>query len=116
HQAQEMTYSELDSASDALACALMNLGLKKGDRVAIVIPNVAAFAIAYYGVLKAGGVVAATNPTYPPDKMQFQINDCEAEFVITITLFYSLIKKIQSGTKVKHVIVSNVKEFLTPLA
>jgi long-chain acyl-CoA synthetase len=116
HQSREMTYGELDSTSDALACALMNLGLKKGDRVAIVIPNVGAFAIAYYGVLKAGGVVAATNPTYPPDKMQFQINDCEAEFVITITLFYSLVKQIQSGTKVKHVIVSNVKEFLTPLA
>jgi long-chain acyl-CoA synthetase len=116
HQAREMTYRELDSASDALACALVNRGLKKGDRVAIVIPNVPAFAVAYYGALKAGGVVAATNPTYPPDKMQFQINDCEAEFVITITLFYRLVKQIQPGTRVKHVIVGNVKEYLTPLA
>jgi long-chain acyl-CoA synthetase len=116
HQARQVTYHELDEASDAMACALMNLGLKKGDRVAIVIPNVVAFAIAYFGALKAGGIVAATNPTYPPDKMQFQINDCEAEIVITITLFYKLIKQIQPGTHVRHVIVSNVKEFLPPLA
>ena len=56
--------------SDALGAALVDLGLKKGDRVAIVMPNVAAFIIAYFGILKAGGVVAATNPTYPAEKMR----------------------------------------------
>lgn len=116
HQAQRLTYRELDEASDALACALIDKGLKKGDRVALVMPNVAAFPIAYYGILKAGGVVAATNPTYPAEKMQFQINDCEAEFVITLTLFYGLIKQVQPKTHVRQVIVCNVKEYLTPLA
>jgi long-chain acyl-CoA synthetase len=63
-------------------------------------------------VLKAGGVVAATNPTYPPDKMQFQINDCDAPIVITMSLFYNTIKQVQPKTKVKKVIVTNVKEYL----
>ncbi|MCA0452850.1 MAG: long-chain fatty acid--CoA ligase [Chloroflexi bacterium] len=107
-----ISYRELDQYSDALAAGLVDMGLKKGDRVALVMPNIAAFVISYYGVLKAGGVVAATNPTYPPDKMQFQINDCDANIVITMSLFYNTIKQVQPKTKVKTVIVTNVKEYL----
>ncbi|MEL6309783.1 MAG: long-chain fatty acid--CoA ligase [Chloroflexota bacterium] len=106
------TYSELHQASDALAAALVDLGLKKGDRVAIVMPNSVAFAVSFFAVLKAGGVVAATNPTYPEKKMAYQIDDCDAEIVITLTMFYDLVKKIQPETKVKHVIASNIKEYL----
>jgi long-chain acyl-CoA synthetase len=115
-QAVTLSYSELDTLSDALAAALVNMGLKKGERVAIIMPNIAAFVISYYGILKAGGVVAATNPTYPPDKMQFQINDCDANIVITMSLFYNMLKQIQPKTKVKTVIVTNVKEYLPPVA
>ncbi|MFQ3565464.1 MAG: long-chain fatty acid--CoA ligase [Aggregatilineales bacterium] len=114
--ASTMTYQELERSSDALAAGLVKLGLKKGDRVAIVMPNTAAFVISYYGILKAGGVVAATNPTYPAEKMQFQINDCDAEIVITLSLFYNIIKEIRPRTKVKSIIVANVKEYLPPLA
>lgn len=111
-----VSYQELDQYSDALAAGLIDLGLKKGDRVALVMPNIAAFVISYYGVLKAGGVVAATNPTYPADKMQFQINDCDAPIVITMSLFYNTIKQIQPKTKVKTIIVTNVKEYLPSAA
>lgn len=114
--ASTMTYAELDKASDALAVALINQGLQKGDRVALVMPNVAGFVIAYYAILKAGGVVAATNPTYPAEKMQFQINDCDAKIAITLSLFYNLIKSVQARTKVQTVIVTNVKEYLPPAA
>lgn len=116
HAPAVMTYGELDAQSDALACALIGLGLKKGDTVALVMPNVAQFAVSYYGVLKAGGVVAATNPTYPADKMAFQINDCDAKIVITLTLFYAMIKEIQPKTQLKTVIATNVKEALSPPA
>src|SRR5574341_1849234 len=88
----EFTYGQLDRASSALAAGLAALGLKKGDRVAIILPNVVAFAIAFYGVLKAGGVVAAVNPTYPPPRMAHQIADCGAELVITLSLFYKTVK------------------------
>ena len=113
---KDTTYAELDRASDALAAALVDMGLKKGDRVAIVMPNVAAFAISFYGILKAGGVVAATNPTYPPDKMAHQILDSDAEFVICLSLFYDMLKSVQPQTKLKTVIVTNVKEYLPGLA
>ncbi len=115
-QASTMTYAELDRLSGSLAAGLIDMGLKPGDRVAMVMPNIAAFIITYYAILKAGGVVAATNPTYPPDKMAFQINDCDAEIVITMSLFYRMIKDIQPKTKVKKVIVTNVKEYLPPVA
>ena len=91
-QASTITYAELDKLSDTLASGLVDMGLKKGDRVAIIMPNIAAFVISYYAILKAGGVVAAANPTYPPDKMQFQINDCDAEIVLTMSLFYNAFK------------------------
>lgn len=113
---KEVTYAELDRASDALAAALVDLGLKKGDRAAIVMPNSVAFVISFYAILKAGGVVAAANPTYPAKKMAEQINDCDAEFVLTMTLFYPLVKQIQPQTKVKTVIAANIKEYLPPLA
>lgn len=116
HRHQSLSYHELDTLSDAIAAALINFGLKKGDRVAIVMPNIASFVIAYYGILKAGGVVVATNPTYPPLKMQHQIDDCDAEIVVTISLFYPTIKAIQPRTKVKRVVVANVKDHLPGLA
>jgi long-chain acyl-CoA synthetase len=115
-QTSRMSYLELDQLSDALAVGLIEMGLKKGDRVAIVMPNCVAFAISYFGVLKAGGIVAATNPTYPPDKMAHQLNDCDAEFVIALTLFYNLLKQVQPQTKVKHVILANIKEYFPPIA
>ncbi|MCY3834021.1 MAG: long-chain fatty acid--CoA ligase [Chloroflexi bacterium] len=113
---RSITYEELDKASDALAAALVDLGLKKSDRVAIVMPNSVAFVISFYGILKAGGVVAATNPTYPAERLAHQINDCDAEVVLTLTLFYDLVKQVQAQTKVNTVIVANIKEYLPPLA
>lgn len=103
-----MSYQELDQYSDALAAGLV----EKPTELRWCMPNIAAFVISYYGVLKAGGVVAATNPTYPADKMQFQVNDCDAPIVITMSLFYNTVKQIQAKTKVKKVIVTNVKEYL----
>ena len=111
-----MTYEELDRASDALAAALVDMGLKKSDRVAIVMPNSVAFVISFYAILKAGGVVAATNPTYPAEKMAQQINDSDAEFALTMTLFYDLVKQVQPRTRVKTVVVANIKEYLPAIA
>ena len=113
---RSITYEELDRASDALAAALLDLGLKKSDRVAIVMPNSVAFVISFFGILKAGGVVAATNPTYPADKMAHQIDDCDAEFVLCMSLFYDLVKRVRPNTKLKTIIVANIKEYLPGIA
>lgn len=114
--AREMTYAELDRQSDALAAALQTLGVKRGDRVALVLPNVAAFVISFYAVLKAGGVVAAMNPTFPGEKLQWYLDDCDAKVVIALSLYYDTVKSVQARTKIETVIVTNVKEYLPPVA
>ncbi len=115
-QANTTSYREVNELSDTLAAGLVAMGLKKGDRVALVMPNTVAFVVSFYAILKAGGVVAATNPTYPKDKMAHQLNDSDATFVLCLTLFYNMIKKIQPQTKVKTVIVANIKEYLSSTA
>lgn len=114
--ANEISYKTLNEYADALAAALVALGLQKGDRVVIVMPNCVQFAITFFAILKAGGVVAATNPTYPPDKMKHQINDSGAKVAITLSLFYNTITSIQPDTPIQHIIVTNIKEYLPGLA
>ena len=108
----KLTYAELERASEALAAALVDMGLQKGERVALIMPNSVAYVVSFFAVLKAGGVVSATNPTYPDGKMQFQINDCDARFAICLTMFYDQVNRIRKDTKLEHVIVSNIKEYL----
>lgn len=116
HQKHVISYRELDEASDAFASALIGIGVQKGQHVALLMPNISAFVIAYYGILKAGAVVVTVNPSYPAPKIQYQVNDSDAVVLITITALYNTFKSVQAATRVKHVIVSNVKEFLAPLA
>jgi long-chain acyl-CoA synthetase len=111
-----LNYQDLHDLSDTLAAALVDMGLKKGERVAIILPNCAQFVISYFAILKAGGVVVATNPTFPPKKMAEQIKDSGATVAITLSLFYGGLKQVQPQTEVKHVIVTNIKEYLPGLA
>jgi long-chain acyl-CoA synthetase len=80
--------------------------------VALILPNCAQFVLAFYATLKAGGVVVAVNPTFPPVKMAEQLVDSGATFAITLTLFYENLKKIQAQTKVQQVIATGIKEYL----
>lgn len=111
-QESSLTYSDLDTLSDSLAVGLVNMGIQKGDTVAIVMPNIAQFVIAFYAILKAGGIVAANNPTYPPDKLASQIKDSGAKIAIVMSLFYEDLKSVQAHTDVEKIIVTNVKEYL----
>lgn len=111
-----LSYQQVDAYSDALATALVEMGIQKGDRVAIVMPNIAQFVIAFYAILKAGGVVAATNPTFPPSKLAYQLNDCGAKIAIVMSLFYNTVKSTQNQTQLEKIVVTNVKEYLPPLA
>jgi long-chain acyl-CoA synthetase len=111
-----LTFAQIESLSDALASGLVEMGLKKGDRVAIIMPNSVAFVISFFAILKAGGVVAACNPTYPDEKLEYQLNDCDCEIVLCMSLFYAQLKRVQKGTKVKKVIVTNIKEYLPGIA
>jgi len=109
----KLTYGELNELVNRLANALIDLGVKKGDRVALYLPNCPQFLIGYYAILKAGGTVVATSPLYSPREVEHQFNDSRAETVIVLSLFYPMVKQVQAKTGVKNVIVTNVKEHLS---
>jgi long-chain acyl-CoA synthetase len=110
-----VTYRELDEQSDRVAAALVKLGVKKGDRVALLMGNCPQFVISFFGILKAGGIVVACNPLYAPRELEHQLNDCGARVILVMSLFYAKLQQIRRQTMLQHVIVTNIKEYFPPL-
>ncbi|MCX7838840.1 MAG: alpha/beta fold hydrolase [Anaerolineae bacterium] len=110
-----LTYRELNAAVNRLANALMQLGVKKGDRVALLLPNSPQMVIAYYAALKIGAVVVSLNPLFTADELGHQLNDSGAETIIALSVFYPLVRMVRAGTPLKRVIVTNIKEYFSPL-
>jgi long-chain acyl-CoA synthetase len=111
---ERISYHTLGSYVNRFANALIGLGVKPGDRVAVHLPNSPQFVIAYYGALRAGAVVAAHSPLYTESELEHQLNDCGAETIVTLTLTYARVKAAQPRTKVRNVIVANIKDFFPP--
>ncbi len=113
-QGKKFTYRQLNELADNLAAALIADGFKKGDRAVIYMPNSPQFVISYFGILKAGGIVIATNPLYTKRELDHQLHDCGAETVIVMSMYYNLLKEVQAtgNTNVKRIIVANVKDYL----
>lgn len=110
-----ISFEEMNEITDYVAAALVDLGVRKGDRVGIFMPNTPQFVMAYFGILKAGGVVVATNPLYTPPEIAHQASDAGIEVMFVMTNFYKTIKAAQPDTKIRVLIVTNLKESLSPL-
>ena len=110
-----ISYREMDAITNRLAAGLVELGVKKGDRVGIFMPNTPQFVMAYFAILKAGAVVAATNPLYSPREIVHQANDAGVEIMLVMSNFYALMKKVQPETKIRKLVVTNIKEALPPV-
>ncbi|MBT4001781.1 MAG: AMP-binding protein, partial [Chloroflexi bacterium] len=111
----ETSYKEMDDYANRLAAAFHGLGIKKGDRVGLFMPNTPQFVMAYYGLLKAGAVVVATNPLYTEREIIYQVNDAGVEHMVLMTNNYEKVKAIQDQTRIKQIIVTNLKEALPPV-
>jgi long-chain acyl-CoA synthetase len=103
-----LTYGELDAASRAFAAWLQNRGLKRGDRVAIMMPNVLQFPVAVCAILRAGFTVVNVNPLYKPRELEFQLTDAGAETIIVLENFAHVLEEALPQTPVKHVIVAHM--------
>jgi len=110
----EIKYCDLNRLVDALAAALIANGFKKGDRAVIYMVNIPQFVISCFAILKAGGIVIATNPLYSEREVEHQLIDCGAETVFVMSLYYETLKNVQKKghTNIKRVIVTNIKEYL----
>jgi long-chain acyl-CoA synthetase len=111
----EISYKEMDDLSGRLAVGLAGLGIKKGDRVGLFIPNTPQFVIAYLALLKLGAVVVATNPLYTEREIEYQVNDAGVEVMILMTNNYEKVKNIQHKTRIRQIVATNIKEALPPL-
>jgi long-chain acyl-CoA synthetase len=107
-----ITFSKLDQCIHRFAMSLQKIGVRQGDRVAIMLPNIPQAIIAYYGVLAAGATVVQTNPLYLEAELETQLRDSGAETILTLDLFYPRIKHIEPRTPLRRIIVTSVKDYL----
>jgi long-chain acyl-CoA synthetase len=110
-----MSYKQLLELTRRFAAALQELGVQKGDRVAIHLPNCPQFVIAYYATLMVGGIVVPCNPQYVPREIKHQFNDSGAKVAVTLSLTYPLVKQVRQETQLEQVIVTNIKEYFPGL-
>ena len=107
-----LTYAELDETSRAFAAWLQSRGLKRGARVAIMMPNVLQYPVAIAGILRAGCTVVNVNPLYKPRELEFQLTDAGVEAIIVLENFAAVLQQALPRTPVKHVVVASLGDML----
>jgi long-chain acyl-CoA synthetase len=107
-----ITYRELNLAVDKFAAALSELGVKKGDKVALFLPNIPQFVIAYYAVLRLGAIETAVSPLYKEREVEHQLVDSEAETIVVLDMLYPIVEDVFKKTKLKRIIVTNLREYM----
>ena len=112
---KKVTFRELDELSDRFAAALADMGVGKGDKVAIMLPNCPQFVIAYYGALKAGAINVPLNPLYTPREVEYAVNNSEAKVIVVLDQTYNKVKEVKDRTRLEHVIYTSVVDFMPPL-
>lgn len=109
---KDITYAQTDSLSTAFAAYLQSLGLVKGDRVAIMMPNVPQYPVAVAGILRAGCVVVNVNPLYTPRELEHQLKDSGAKAIVIIENFATTLEQCIAHTPIKHTILVSMGDML----
>ncbi len=112
YKGRVISYRTLEQESDALATALYVLGVRKGDRVALLLPNIPQFVIGELALWKIGAISTPMNPLYTAPELEHAFNEVQAELAIVLTPFYAKVKSIQPRTSLRRIIATNVKEYL----
>ncbi len=111
----KLTYRQLDGLVNRLAAGLQKMGVEKGDRVAIMLPNCPQFVITAYATWRIGGVVVCCNLLYVAREVEHLVNDSETETLVVMSSLYERVKSIRAKTGLKRVIVTNIKEYFPGL-
>ena len=107
-----LTYSQLLDKVQRFATALADLGVRKGDRVAVILPNCPQMVITYYGILKAGGVVVAFNPLYVEREIEYQLKDSGAKIMVAYDLLLGRVEKVRATAGLEKIIWTGIQDFL----
>jgi len=109
---KELSFGKLDELSRNFAAYLENLGLRKGDKIAIQMPNLLQYPVAMFGALRAGLIVVNTNPLYTPREMKHQFQDSGVKAIVILANFASHLEKIVAVTDIKHIIITEIGDML----
>ncbi|WP_110943463.1 long-chain-fatty-acid--CoA ligase [Virgibacillus senegalensis] len=109
---REMTYEEIYEQAVKVAASLQSLGVNKGDRVAVMLPNTPQAVIGYYAILMAGGIVVQTNPLYQERELEYQLQDSGAKVIICLDILLPRVSSVKKNTSLEHIIVTQIKEYL----
>jgi long-chain acyl-CoA synthetase len=109
---KDITYSQTDSLSQAFAAYLQGLGLVKGDRVAVMMPNVPQYPVAVAAILRAGLILVNVNPLYTPRELEHQLKDSGAKAIVILENFATTLEKCMAATPVKHVVLCSLGDQL----
>ncbi|HET9999658.1 MAG TPA: alpha/beta fold hydrolase [Ktedonobacteraceae bacterium] len=109
---QKIGYRELDRASNRFAHALRGMGVRQGERVAIILPNVPQYVIGVYGALKAGGVVVLGSPLSNEEEIAYQLQHSDAQILLTLAAYRGLVERICANTAIKQIIFTDAREYL----
>jgi long-chain acyl-CoA synthetase len=109
---RELTFKELYESALKFAAYLKELGLEKGDRVAISLPNCPQSVISYFGTLIAGGIVVQTNPTYTERELEYQMKDSGSKIMVTLDILFPRVTKVAPRTDIQQIIVTTIKDYL----
>ncbi|WP_047258323.1 long-chain-fatty-acid--CoA ligase [Chromobacterium subtsugae] len=108
-----LSYAELDALSGQFASFLQHkLGLAKGDRVAVMMPNLLQYPVAVFGTLRAGGIVVNVNPLYTPRELEHQLKDSGAETIVILENFAGVLEQVLPRTRVKNVVIASIGDML----
>src|SRR3954467_14727069 len=113
-KAAKLTYRELARLSDARAPAFAALGLARGHRVGLLLPNCPQFFIAQFGAWKIGAIVAPLNPIYTEQELEGPLRESGIKTIVTLTRFYKRVKRVQPRTALTRVIATNIKDYFPP--
>lgn len=111
----KISYAQLSTLANRFALALQRLGVQKGDRVAIALPNIPQYPIAFYGTLKAGAIAVPTNPLYTEREMQHQLADSGARVLVMLDMFYPVVRAVRDQTGLEQIIITSPADFLPPV-
>lgn len=112
---EKIDYRTLKDHSDRLSNFFSSVGIKKGERICLMLPNSPQFVTCYYGALQVGATVTPMNPLYTTREIEYQLNDSEAKAIVTLDILYEKVKKAKEKTQVRHIVVTNIADYLGSL-
>src|SRR5512145_1157758 len=112
-EGSRLTYRRLNHEANRFANALISLGVGKGARVVLLLPNTPQMVIGFYGVMKAGATAVFIPPVIEPEEVVRQVKDSDASVLVTLSMWAGLAKQIQEGSGVPHVVLTDAADYLS---